>query len=100
MLAACERSLRRLRLDCIDLYLLHWRGSVPLEQTVRAFETLQRRGWIRHWGVSDFDIDDMLRTRRRAGRQGLRCNQVYFSPGARGVEFDLLPWQRGCSGCR
>ena len=57
--AACEASLRRLRLDCIDLYLLHWRGGVPLAETVRGFEQLQRRGWIRQWGVSNFDLDDL-----------------------------------------
>ena len=94
VLAACEASLRRLRLDCIDLYLLHWRGTVALEQTVRGFETLQRRGWIRHWGVSNFDIDDMRELGEVPGGKACAANQVYFSLGARGVEFDLLPWQR------
>jgi diketogulonate reductase-like aldo/keto reductase len=94
LLAACEASLRRLQLDCIDLYLLHWRGSVPLEETVRGFETLQRRGWIRHWGVSNFDIDDMRELGEVPGGKACAANQVYFSLGARGVEFDLLPWQR------
>jgi diketogulonate reductase-like aldo/keto reductase len=94
VLAACEASLRRLQLDFIDLYLLHWRGGVPLEQTVRGFETLQRRGWIRHWGVSNFDVDDMRELGDVPGGKGCAANQVYFSLGKRGVEFDLLPWQR------
>jgi diketogulonate reductase-like aldo/keto reductase len=94
VLAACEASLRRLQLDCIDLYLLHWRGSVPLDQTVRGFETLQRRGWIRHWGVSNFDIDDMRELGAVPGGKACSANQVYFSLGQRGVEYDLLPWQQ------
>lgn len=94
VLAACEASLRRLQLDSIDLYLLHWRGSVPLAQTVRGFETLQRRGWIRHWGVSNFDIDDMRELFAVPGGKACAANQVYFSLGERGVEFDLLPWQQ------
>ena len=94
MLAACESSLRRLQLDSIDLYLLHWRGSVPLTQTVRGFETLLRRGWIRHWGVSNFDIDDMRELFAVPGGKACAANQVYFSLGERGVEFELLPWQQ------
>ena len=90
--AACERSLKRLRTDRIDLYLLHWRGSVPLAQTVEAFERLREAGKIRHWGVSNFDVGDM-RELARMDREG-RCaaNQVYYSASRRGVEFDLLPW--------
>jgi len=93
-ISACERSLKRLRTDHIDLYLLHWRGSVPLAETVAAFEDLRLAGKIRHWGVSNFDVDDMREL--WDVDDGTRCaaNQVYYSAGQRGVEFDLLPWQR------
>lgn len=94
---ACARSRRRLGLDVIDLYLLHWRGGEPLAETVAGFEELQRRGWIRHWGVSNFDVADLEELFAVPG--GARCaaNQVYFSLAQRGIEFDLLPWmqQRG-----
>jgi diketogulonate reductase-like aldo/keto reductase len=92
--AACERSLKRLRTERIDLYLLHWRGSVPLAETVAAFEDLRERGKIRHWGVSNFDVDDLREL--WDVDDGLRCaaNQIWYSAGQRGVEFDLLPWQR------
>lgn len=90
--AACERSLRRLGLDAIDLYLLHWRGSHPLAETVAAFEELEGQGRIRRWGVSNLDTTDMEELWRTAG--GTRCatNQVWYSASRRGVEFDLLPW--------
>lgn len=91
---ACEASLRRLRLDCIDLYLLHWRGRVPLAETVRGFEQLQRRGLIRLWGVSNFDLDDMRELGAVPGGKACATNQVYYSLSQRGVEHDLLPWQR------
>jgi diketogulonate reductase-like aldo/keto reductase len=93
VVAACEESLRRLQLDSIDLYLLHWRGSLPLADTVRGFEQLQRRGRIRHWGVSNFDLRALRELVAVPG--GARCaaNQVHYSLSARGVEFDLLPWQ-------
>jgi len=90
--AACERSLKRLKTDRIDLYLLHWRGSHPLSETVAAFEKLRSEGKIRHWGVSNLDTDDM---RELAGvPQGASCaaNQVLYHPNSRGIEFDLLPW--------
>jgi diketogulonate reductase-like aldo/keto reductase len=94
VVSACERSLRRLRLEHLDLYLLHWRGGVPLADTVRGFESLQRRGLVRHWGVSNFDVDDLRELGGVPGGTACAANQVYYSLGARGVEFDLLPWQR------
>ena len=92
--AACERSRRRLQLEHIDLYLLHWRGDVALQQTVQGFEDLQQRGWIRHWGVSNFDLDDMQQLMAVPGGAACSANQVWYSLTRRGVEFDLLPWQR------
>ncbi len=94
VVSACERSLRRLRLDHLDLYLLHWRGAVPLHDTVAGFEQLQQRGLIRHWGVSNFDLDDMLELAGVPGGGACSANQVWYSLTRRGVEFDLLPWQR------
>jgi diketogulonate reductase-like aldo/keto reductase len=90
--AACERSRRRLGLDTIDLYLLHWRGPHALAETVAAFEALRSAGRIRHWGVSNLDRDDM--DELSAVPDGARCaaNQVYYSLGERGAGFDLLPW--------
>ncbi|WP_369991777.1 aldo/keto reductase [Pseudomonas xanthosomatis] len=88
--AACERSLQRLGTDCIDLYLLHWRGQYPLEETVEAFERLIEQGKIRRWGVSNFDLDDM----RELGNPACATNQVLYNPAERGIEFDLLPWSR------
>jgi diketogulonate reductase-like aldo/keto reductase len=92
--AACERSLARLGLDCIDLYLLHWRGAHPLAETLRAFEALQTAGRIRRWGVSNFDLADMRELQHTAGGDGCAANQVWYSATQRGVEFDLLPWLR------
>jgi diketogulonate reductase-like aldo/keto reductase len=94
VVAACERSLERLQLDHLDLYLLHWRGSIPLAQTVEGFERLRARGLIRHWGVSNFDLDDLQEL--AALPQGTQCaaNQVWYSLSRRGVEFDVLPWQQ------
>jgi diketogulonate reductase-like aldo/keto reductase len=94
LLAACEASLARLRLDRIDLYLLHWRGGVPLKDTVDGFEILQRRGLIRHWGVSNFDLADMRELFDVPGGTACSANQVWYSLSQRGIEFDLLPWQR------
>lgn len=94
VVAACGRSLRRLRLDAIDLYLLHWRGSEPLAETVAGFLELQQRGWIRRWGVSNFDVADMEELFALDGGAACSANQVYYSLGKRGVEFDLLPWLR------
>ena len=89
--AACDRSRQRLRLDHIDLYLLHWRGAHPLAETVEALESLAGAGKIRHWGVSNFDIDDL---RELGGHSRCAANQVYYSLTERGAEFSLLPWMR------
>jgi diketogulonate reductase-like aldo/keto reductase len=91
-IAACERSLARLQTDRIDLYLLHWRGNVPLEDTLQAFEALQRDGKIRHWGVSNFDVDDMEELTALAGGNAVTANQVLYNLTRRGIEYDLLPW--------
>jgi len=92
---ACERSLKRLGLDAIDLYLLHWRGNHPLRDTVAAMQSLVADGRIARWGVSNFDTDDMEEL-APLGQGGPSCaaNQVYLSLGERGPEFSLLPWQR------
>jgi len=92
VVAACERSLKRLRLDAIDLYLLHWRGGEPLAATLAGFAQLERRGLIRRWGVSNFDVADMEELFALDAGDGCSTNQVCYSLGARGVEFDLLPW--------
>jgi diketogulonate reductase-like aldo/keto reductase len=94
MVAACERSLKRLRLEHIDLYLLHWPGSVPLRETVEGFERLRARGLVRHWGVSNFDLGDMQQLMQTPGGAACAANQVWYSLTRRGVEFDLLPWQQ------
>ena len=90
--AACERSLRRLGTDTIDLYLLHWRGSVPLAETVEAFERLREAGKICAWGVSNFDVDDL----EEFGGNLPACatDQILYNPEYRGPEFDLLPWSQ------
>ena len=93
-LAACERSLKRLKTEVIDLYLLHWRGGTPLSETVRAFEQLKGSGKIRHWGVSNFDVDDMEELMGVEHGGTCAVNQVQYSLTARGVEWDLLPWQQ------
>ncbi|WP_341704743.1 aldo/keto reductase [Ferrovibrio sp.] len=90
-LTACERSLKRLHTDRIDLYLLHWRGSYPLADTVAAFEELQRAGKIRHWGVSNLDSDDMDELGRVPGGGACAANQVLHNLSRRGIEHDLLP---------
>jgi diketogulonate reductase-like aldo/keto reductase len=88
--AACERSLQRMRVETIDLYLLHWRGSHPLAETVEAFEALKHAGKIRHWGVSNCDVDDL----EELGPALADCatDQVLYSLEHRGAEFDLLPF--------
>lgn len=95
-IAACDGSLRRLKTDRLDLYLLHWRGRVPLDETLEAFATLERDGKIRHWGVSNFDVDDMDAIAALAKRAGawVATNQVLYNLTRRGIEYDLLPWCR------
>jgi diketogulonate reductase-like aldo/keto reductase len=92
--AACERSLRRLRTDRIDLYLLHWRGSVPLAETVEAFEALRAAGKIRHWGVSNLDLADMQELWSLPHGRNVRTNQLLYNLTRRGIEWDLFPWLR------
>ncbi|KQU74724.1 hypothetical protein ASC75_20355 [Aminobacter sp. DSM 101952] len=91
---ACEASLKRMRTDRIDLYLLHWRGGVPLAETIAVFEELHRSGKIRHWGVSNFDADDMEEMERLPAGRNAQANQVLYNLGRRGIEFDLAPWCR------
>jgi diketogulonate reductase-like aldo/keto reductase len=90
--AACERSLKRLKTDRIDLYLLHWRGGHPLAETVAAFEALKAAGKIRYWGVSNLDTADMKELLGVPGGAACAANQVLYHPDSRGIEFDLLPW--------
>jgi len=92
--AACERSLARLRTDRLDLYLLHWRGRVPLSETVAAFERLRAQGKILRWGVSNFDARAIDELARVAGGERCATDQVLYHLDERGVEFDLLPWVR------
>jgi diketogulonate reductase-like aldo/keto reductase len=91
---SCEASLRRLGVDRIDLYLLHWPGAVPLDETVEAFESLQRAGKIRHWGVSNFDAEGMQEIWRTPGGSAAQVDQVLYNLGERGIEWDLQPWLR------
>jgi diketogulonate reductase-like aldo/keto reductase len=91
---ACERSLRRLKTDYLDLYLLHWRGSVPIQETIGAFQRLKETGKIREYGVSNFDRDDMEEAVSIPGGERIRVNQVLYNLQRRGIEWDLLPWCR------
>ncbi|BCJ90231.1 aldo/keto reductase [Terrihabitans soli] len=90
--AAAERSLKRMDTEVIDLYLLHWRGSVPFEETVRGMEALKADGLIRHWGVSNLDTDDMEELLDVEGGEACAVNQILYNPTRRGPEFDLLPF--------
>ncbi len=94
MARSCEASLARLRTDRVDLYLLHWRGGVPLAETVGAFEDLRRAGKIRHWGVSNLDAADLRELDGVPGGEAAATDQVLYHLDCRGPEFDLLPWLR------
>ena len=90
---AAERSLVRLGIDCIDLYLLHWiNGAHPIAETLHGFATLREQGKIRHFGVSNFDIDDMIGLEATANAESVCANQVYYTLSKRGIERNVLPW--------
>lgn len=91
---ACENSLKRLGTDYLDLYLLHWRGRIPLEETIEGMEKLRKEGKILRWGVSNFDTDDMEELWNTANGSNCAINQVLYHLGSRGIDFDLLPWHR------
>jgi len=92
--AACEHSLQRLGTDRLDLYLLHWRGNVPLEETLDAFAALIDAGKIRYWGVSNFDVVDMIELWKLDGGANVATDQVLYNLTRRGIEYDLMPWCR------
>lgn len=92
--AACEASLARLGIDTLDLYLLHWRGSIPFAETIAGMERLMREGKIRRWGVSNLDTSDMEALASLPGGSGCYTNQLLYHLGSRGIEYSLLPWLR------
>ncbi|CAJ0816619.1 2,5-diketo-D-gluconic acid reductase B [Ralstonia wenshanensis] len=92
--AACERSLRRLGTDRLDLYLLHWRGDVPFEETLEGLQALQREGKIRQYGVSNLDLSDMEEWWDTPGGDQTAVNQLLYNLSRRGIEWDVLPWLR------
>jgi len=94
VIAACERSLKRLRTDRLDLYLLHWRGNIPFSETLEGLFALQKAGKIRHYGVSNLDLDDMKEWTSLSGGSALATNQLLYNLTRRGIEWDLLPWLR------
>lgn len=91
---ACENSLTRLGTDYLDLYLLHWQGTVPLEETIEGMEKLRRQGIIKRWGVSNFDTDDMEELWNIKDGENCVINQVLYHIGSRGIEYDLIPWHQ------
>ncbi len=91
-IAACERSLKRLKTKWIDLYLLHWRGPIPLEETVQALDDLVQLGKIRYWGISNFDVSDMEELFDLSSGTSAATDQVLYNLARRGIEYDLLPW--------
>lgn len=94
MVSSLNASLKRLGTDYLDLYLYHWRGSIPLSETVDCLEGLRREGRIKAWGVSNFDIDDMEELFHIPGGRNCQVNQVLYHTGSRGIEYSLLPWMR------
>ncbi len=94
LVQSCEQSLKRLGTDHLDLYLLHWRGRIPLQETVEGMQRLIEDGKIRRWGVSNLDVDDMNELMRIKGAEQCVVNQVLYHLGSRGIEYDLLPWQQ------
>jgi diketogulonate reductase-like aldo/keto reductase len=94
---ACQRSLRRLKTEYIDVYLLHWRGNVPLQETLEAFQELKQAGKILDYGVSNFDVTDMEEALTLSGGDEIATNQVLYNLMRRGIEWDLLPWSRARS---
>ncbi|WP_019531575.1 aldo/keto reductase [Dasania marina] len=91
---ACERSLKRLQIDCLDMYLLHWAGMTPIAETLEAFQTLVQQGKIRYYGVSNLDTDEMQEAWAAPGGKGIATNQLLYNLNKRGIEWDLLPWCR------
>lgn len=91
---SCMASMERMGVDYLDLYLLHWRGGIPLSETVACMEQLKKEGKIRRWGVSNFDTDDMKELWSVPGGKNCAVNQVLYHVGSRGIEYDLLPWMR------
>ncbi|WP_409305825.1 aldo/keto reductase [Peribacillus sp. SCS-155] len=91
---SCENSLRRMGTEYLDLYLLHWRGNVPLSETIEGMEKLKKEGKILRWGVSNFDTEDMQELWGTDGGQNCAVNQVLYHIGSRGIEYDLLPWHK------
>ncbi|MDQ0207663.1 aldo/keto reductase [Alkalicoccobacillus murimartini] len=94
IIESCENSLKRLGTDTLDLYLLHWRGGVPLSETVEGMEKLKTEGKIKRWGISNFDTSDMDELWSIPDGQNAQTNQVLYHLGSRGIEFDLMPWQK------
>jgi diketogulonate reductase-like aldo/keto reductase len=92
LVEACENSLRRMQVDHIDLYLLHWPGSVPLAETLEGMMALKQAGKIGEYGVSNFDLSDMRKARAAPGGEAIKANQVLYNLRRRGIEWDLLPW--------
>jgi diketogulonate reductase-like aldo/keto reductase len=92
VLAACEKSLKRMKVEHIDLYLLHWRGGVPLAETLEGLMALKQAGKIHEYGVSNFDLSDMKEADALPGGDAIEANQVLYNLRRRGVEWDLLPW--------